>query len=359
MDAEAGPHLTNAILAELLWRAGDAETAHRRRALHRASRAARMWPEEAAGVAASGRSLTELRAVGPWVAARIQEWLDEPPAVPEEDPTRKGFLTFADVRRALDGHPEWEAEPIADLQVHTTDSEGALPLEDVAELARSLGRPFVAITDHSQSLTIANGMDEERLADQGRRIEELNAGYAEAGDPFRLLRSIEMDVFIDGTADMPAEALAPLDLVLGAFHTKLRATDDQTERYLVALRNPSVHVLAHPKARMYGRRVGLSADWPRVFSEAAALGKAVEIDATPARQDLSVELATIAVAAGVRWFSIGSDAHVPLEHGFLPFGLAIAALAGVPRERVLNLRPAAEVAGWAAALRDATPADRV
>ncbi len=359
MDDRDGRRLTNAQLAELLWRAGDDESDHRRRALHRASRAARMWPDEAAGLAASGRSLTELRAVGPWVAARIHAWLEDPPAVPDEDPTRTGFLTFADVRRALDAHPEWEAAPIADLQVHTTDSDGALPLDEVADLARSLGRPFIAVTDHSQSLTIANGMDEQRLADQGRRIAELNGLFAEGGDPFRVLRSIEMDVFVDGTADMPAEALAPLDLVLGAFHTKLRATDDQTERYLAALRNPLVHVLAHPKARMYGRRVGLSADWPRVFSEAAALGKAVEIDATPARQDLSVELATIAVRAGVRWFSIGSDAHVPIEHGFLPFGLAIAALAEVPRERVLNLRPAAEVTAWAEALRRGSPTEPI
>jgi histidinol phosphatase-like PHP family hydrolase len=316
-----------------------------------------MWEEQAAQVAASGRSLTELRAVGPWVAARIHAWLDDPPERPAEDPTRAGFLTFADVRHVLDTDRAWEAEPHADLQAHTTDSDGALPLDEVAQLARSLRRPFIAITDHSQSLTIANGMDEARLADQGRRIDELNAGYAEAGDPFRVLRSIEMDVFVDGSADMPAAALVPLDLVLGAFHTKLRATDDQTGRYLAALRNPLVHVLAHPKARMYGRRVGLSADWPRVFAEAAALGKAVEIDATPARQDLSVELATIAVAAGVRWFSIGSDAHVPVEHGFLPFGLAIAALAGVPRERVLNYRSAEEVAAWAAALRGGSPSD--
>jgi histidinol phosphatase-like PHP family hydrolase len=358
MTDAPGPHLSNAVLAELLWRAGDQETDHRRRALHRASRAARMWPEEAAEVVASGRPLTELQTVGPWVAARIQAWLDEPPSVPVDDPTRAGFLTFSNVRRALDQHPEWESEPIADLQVHTTDSDGAMPLEEVAELARSLGRPFIAVTDHSQSLRIANGMDEARLADQGRRIDALNARFAEAGDPFRVLRSIEMDVFVDGTADMPPEALAPLDLVLGAFHTKLRVTEDQTDRYVTALRNPSIQVLAHPKARMYGRRVGLSADWPRVFAEAAALGKAVEIDATPARQDLSVELATVAVAAGVRWFSIGTDAHVALEHGSLPFGLAIAALAGVPRDRVLNLRSVAEVAAWAAALRDGSPPDR-
>lgn len=350
-DRLDAPIPSNAELSELLWRAGDEETAHRRRALHRAGRAARLWAEEAADVAAAGRSLTELRAVGPWVAARIQGWLDEPPPVPEPDPTREGFLTFAEVRRALAANPEWEREPCADLQVHTTDSDGRLPLPEVATLARELGRTAIAITDHSKSLRIANGMDEAHLAEQGRRIDALNADLAARGSTFRVLRSIEMDVFPDGSPDMPPEALAPLDLVLGAFHSKLRVTGDETERYLAALREPSVHVLAHPKARMYGRRAGLSADWPRVFSEAAALGKAVEIDATPARQDLSVELARLAVAAGVRWYSIGSDAHVPIELEFLPFGLATAALAGVPRDRVLNFLPAQAISAWAAELR--------
>lgn len=343
--------LSNADLVELLRIAGDEESDHRRRALHRASRAAMFWPEEAADVAAAGRSLTELRSVGPWVGARIHGWFDEPPAVPEPDETRRDFLTFAEVRRVLDADPSWEATPHADLQVHSTASDGKLEIEQVAAVARDLGRSFIASTDHSKSLTIANGMDEERLAAHARRIDAINETFAAAGDGFRVLRSIEMDVFPDGSPDMPSEALAPLDLVLGAFHSKLRLREDQTERYLTALREPSVHVLAHPKARMYGRRAGLSADWPRVFAEAARVGKAVELDATPARQDLSVELATVAVAEGVRWFSIGSDAHVALELEFLPFGLATAALAGVPRERILNYRTPDEVRVWADELR--------
>jgi histidinol phosphatase-like PHP family hydrolase len=343
--------LSNGDLAELLWRAGDEETAHRRRALHQASRAARFWSEEARDLAVAGRSLTELRSVGPWVAAKIHGWLDTPPEVPEPDETRRGFLTFAEVRQVLDAEPEWERTPHADLQVHTTDSDGGLPLPEMVALARVLGRPFMAITDHSKSLKIANGMDEERLAGQVLRIDDLNAELGASGDPFRVLRSIEMDIFPDGSADMEPETLASLDIVLGAFHSKLRVGDDQTERYLAALRDPSVHVLAHPQARMYGRRSGLRADWPRVFAEATTRGKAVELDATPARQDLSVELATIAMGEGVRWFSIGSDAHSAPELEFLPFGLATAALAGIPKERILNFRNVEEVVAWGVELR--------
>jgi putative hydrolase len=341
----------NAGIGELLLRAGADEASHRKRALERASRASRFWAEEAADVASAGRSLTELRGVGPWIAAQIHGWLDAPPSVPEPDETRRGYLTYAQVRRVLDGEPAWESTPHADLQVHSTDSDGALPLAEMAAVARSLGRTFIASTDHSTSLTIARGMTPEELASQGRHIESLNASWADAADGFRILRSIEMDVFSDGSCDMDAADLAPLDLVLGAFHTKLRETEDRTDRYVAALRNPSVHVLAHPKARMYARRVGLVADWPRVFDEAARLGKAIELDATPSRQDLSVELARAAVAAGVRWFSFGSDAHSAMELEFLPFGMATAALAGIPRDRVLNYRTADEVVAWSADLR--------
>jgi histidinol phosphatase-like PHP family hydrolase len=344
---------TNGQLADLLWIAAAEETEHRRRALRRAASAARFWPEEAADVAAAGRSLTELRAVGPWIAAQIHDWLDAPPPPPEPEENRRGYLTMAEVRRVLDADPEWEAIPHADLQVHSTDSDGSLPLEEMGEAARAMGRTFIACTDHSQSLSIAGGMDEQQLADQGRRIDAVNARYRDDGDPFRLLRSIEMDVFPDGSGDMDPAALSQLDLVLGAFHSKLRVTEDVTDRYLAALRNPTVHVLAHPTARMYGRRVGLHARWSEVFDEAARVGTAVELDATPSRQDLTAELARIALSSGVSWFSIGSDAHSAFELAFLPFGLAVAAMAGIPRDRILNYRSADDVVGWARELASA------
>jgi histidinol phosphatase-like PHP family hydrolase len=337
---------TNGDLGELLRGAAREETDHRRRALERASRASRFWPEEAGEVAASGRPLTELRAVGPWVAARIEAWLEDPHAT-EPDETRRGFLTYAEVRRTLDADPSWESTQCADLQMHTTWSDGSLPLEDMVQASRSLGRTFVAVTDHSQALTIANGMTSAELAEQARAIDALNRGFEENGDAFRVLRSMEVDLFPDGSLDMDDDSLASLDLVLGAFHSELRSKDDQTERYVVALNQPRLHVLAHPKARMYGRRAGLVADWRRVFGEAARLGKALELDATVWRQDLNVELATLAREEGVQWFTIGSDAHAARELELLPFGMAIAALAGIPRERILNYRPLGFVRRWA------------
>jgi histidinol phosphatase-like PHP family hydrolase len=344
------PTVSNADLVELLAAAAAEEADHRRLALERASRAARFWPKEVAELAESDTSLTSLASVGPWVAAQIHAWLDDPPSVPEPDETRAGYLTLAEVRRTLADHPEWERTPHADLQTHSTDSDGSLEIADSAEAARLAGRTFVAATDHSQSLKIAHGQDAEQLLDQGRRIDAINSTYADADISFRVLKSIEMDVFEDGSGDMGADVLAGLDLVLGAFHSKLRVTTDATDRYLAALANPTVHVLAHPKARMYGRRAGLVADWPRVFDEAARLGKAVELDATPNRQDLNLEMATIANASGVQWFSMGTDAHSPGELKNLPFAMATAVQSGIPLERFLNYRTADEVREWARAL---------
>lgn len=346
------PILDNAALAELLFRASAEEHDHRRRALDRASKAAWNWSEEAADVLAEGRSLTELPSVGPWVGAKLEAWLEDPPETAEPDATRRGFVTNAWVRRVLDAERDWEVLPHGDLQTHSTDSDGRLPLEEMADEARGRGLAFAAATDHSKSLTVARGQDEEQLLEQGRRIDALNEALAATGDGFRVLRSIEMDVFEDGSGDMDPDVLLSLDLVLGAFHSKLRSEDDQTARYVAALGNPSVQVLAHPRARMFGRRAGIRADWPRVFAAAAATGKALEIDANARRQDLDLESVKLAVSEGVRWFSIGSDAHHAAELDFLPMGLAIAAAGGVPRERVLNYLTADAVVEWAAMVRE-------
>jgi histidinol phosphatase-like PHP family hydrolase len=342
--------LHNGQIGTLLLHAAADQEGHRRLALERAGKEAWRWPEEAADIVENGRSLTDLTSVGPRVAEQIRRWIEGAPAVPEPDETRRDFITFAQVRAALGADPTWEATPHADLQIHTTDSDGHLPLPDMVAAARATGLAYASITDHSTSLKIAHGQTTDELRDQGRRIDGLNEAFRADGSTFRVLRSIEMDVFDDGRGDMEPDALAELDLVLGAFHSKLRSTEDATERYIAALRNPHVHVLAHPTTRMFGRRPGLTADWPRVFAEAARLGKALELDATPRRQDLPVALAAIALAEGVQWFSMGSDAHYAEELRNLPIAMATAALAGIPRERILAYRPADEMVAWAAAL---------
>lgn len=348
--------LSNRELSELLARAAEEEAGHRQRAFERAAMSAYTWPVEASQVEAAGRSLTELRSVGPWLARRILTWLEDPPdPVPEPPEIRQGFLTYAEVVATLEANPDWRPALRADLQMHTTYSDGKAPLREMAAACIGHGYEHVLITDHSKGLKIAGGMDEDQLAGQAVDLAAANEELATRGEELRLLHGIEMNLDPEGAGDMDPEALAKLDLVLGAFHSKLRLTDDQTDRYLAALRNPTVHVLAHPRGRKFNRRLGLQADWSRVFAEAAERGKALEIDGFPDRQDLNVDLLEVARDAGVR-ISIGTDAHSVGELRYIEYGLAAAILARLPRERILNFLPREELLAWGAEVRAAASA---
>jgi histidinol phosphatase-like PHP family hydrolase len=153
-----------------------------------------------------------------------------------------------------------------------------------------------------------------------------------------------------GEGDMSPDSLLALDLVLGSFHSALRTTEDQTERYIAALRNPYIHILGHPRGRIYNFRIGLKADWSRVFAEAAELDKALEIDCCPDRQDLNVELLKIAQKHGTR-ISLGTDAHHPWQLEFIELGFAAALQAKIPENRILNLMPVVELRTWAQSVR--------
>lgn len=333
--------ITNRQLAELFAVAAASEKDQRQRALRRAARRALMWPEEAWRIRQAGRQLTELAGVGPWIASKMKEWMLDPPQVPEPPPIRSGFRSFAECVEIVDAHPAWRKAVRADLQMHTSETDGALPLPQMVEAAGALGHEFIAITDHSKGLVITNGMSEGRLAAQGRAIAALNA----RGVRPRVLRSIEMNISPLGVEDMERPALRELDLVLGAFHSKLRTKDDQTDRYLCALENPTIHVLAHPRGRIWNFRLGLSADWARVAERAAARDVALEIDAYPDRQDLNVDLLAHVRRAGGR-ISIGTDAHNAEELRYIDVGIAAAITAKIPRERILNCMAPDELVAW-------------
>ncbi|HKY52501.1 MAG TPA: PHP domain-containing protein [Candidatus Limnocylindria bacterium] len=337
--------LRNHDVAELLSREARSHTDHRRRALERAARAALWrWTVEAAELVAAGRPLTELELVGPWLATIIGRWLADPPSLGEPSPLRTGFLTLADARATLDAHPDWAKAYRGDLQMHTTWSDGAESLEDMVSGAAARGYEYVAVTDHSQGLRIANGMSEEKLRDQWRAIEKLRT------PGISVLRGLEMNLAPDGTGDMSDDVLSGVDVVLGAFHSQLRLKDDQTDRYLRALANPTVNVLAHPRGRRYDVRYGLLADWERVSRAAAEHDVALEIDSWPDRQDLDVENLRAAAAAGCR-ISIDTDAHASDELRFVEFGLAAAIRAGIQRERIVNFLPRDELLAWSRAKR--------
>jgi putative hydrolase len=218
----------------------------------------------------------------------------------------------------------------------------------MAETADGLGHEYIAITDHSKGLKIAGGIDEEMLARQAGEIAAVNDELGGRGSKLRVLRSIEVNLDPQGQIDMDDAALDSLDVVVGSFHSKLRVKEDQTERYVAALRNRHVNVLGHPRGRVYNFRLGLTADWPRVFAEAAETGTAVEINCYADRQDLNRELLKVAAASGCR-FSLGTDSHAPVQLTNVRFGLAAAASVGIDRSRIVNFMPRDELLAWAAA----------
>jgi len=342
--------LTNSDIAELLAIASESAKQPLQKALRRASRKAFLWPEEAAQMIQQDRSLEELPGVGPSLHRIIGRWIQDPPDVPKPPEIRAGFFTAVRAAEILADNPSWLRNVKGDLQMHTLWSDGTASIEEMAQAAVARGHEYIAITDHAKGLKIAGGIDESQLATQAEEIAQVNAAMASTAKPFRVLRSIELNLSPSGAGDMEPSALARLDLVLGCFHSALRKKEDQTERYLAALRNPDLQILGHPRGRIYNFRLGLFADWRRVFDLAAELDKAVEIDSYPDRQDLSGDLVRLAAKAGCR-ISIGTDSHGPSQLRFMEFGLASALLAGVKRDRILNFMTAEELLNWVGSVR--------
>ncbi|MBA3431561.1 MAG: hypothetical protein H0U16_08800 [Actinobacteria bacterium] len=341
--------LTNLELSELLARTAGQHEGNKQKAARRAAHAALLWPIEVADVAAGDGDVRSLPSVGPWIGTLIESWLAGSPEVGEPPELRAGYRSYASARSFLEGEPSWRDDLRGDLQMHTTYSDGALSVAAMARAGVERGYEYVSITDHSKGLAIAGGMDESVLARQSAEIDSVNLALEDGGSDLRVLRSLEMNLSPTGEGDMDGAALGELDLVIGSFHSKLRIKDDQTERYVAGLRNPDIHILGHPRCRMWGRRAGLLADWARVFEEAASLDKAIEVDAHPNRQDIDSSLLFLARDAGVR-ISIGTDSHHTDEMRFVDIGLAAVAEAGIPRARILNYLPRNELLEWAASV---------
>jgi histidinol phosphatase-like PHP family hydrolase len=276
--------------------------------------------------------------VGPYISKLIQGWIEKPPGILEPPQQRKDFMTLAEAREILVGNPEWQKSYRGDLQMHTTWSDGSGSVADMAKAGIERGYSYIGITDHSKGLKIAGGINERELEEQAAEIDAVN----ESLDGFTVLKSIEMNISPDGSGDLDEACLRKLDLVVGSFHSALRRVEDQTERYLAALDNPFVHILGHPRGRVYNYRLGLTADWQKVFDHAAKLGKAIEVDSYPDRQDINFQLLLLAKKAGCM-ISIDTDAHHPWQLVFAEIGLATALKAGIPAERIINFKSASQL----------------
>jgi putative hydrolase len=258
---------------------------------------------------------------------------------------RRYFLSRAEVRRILAdpavAGPGME-QYCGDLQMHSEWSDGAPTVEEIAETCIERGYRYAAVTDHSYGLTIAGGMSMADAAAQRLAIDAVNARY---GDRFRLLQGIEANIDAAGHLDLTDDEAATFDIVLAAPHSKLRKTEDQTERMLTALQQPAVRILAHPRGRVSGSRAGVVATWEAVFEAAAARGLAIEFDGDPARQDLDFMLGRQALRCGCL-FALDSDAHTTGQLSYAETALAHARLAGIPADRIVNCWPLERLLGW-------------
>ena len=217
-----------------------------------------------------------------------------------------------------------------DFHVHSNWSDGASSLQDIAMASRALGYEYVAICDHSRSLTVANGLSVERLRDQMEEIDRLN----DTLEDFTILKGCEVDVRADGSLDMPDDVLVDLDIVVASVHSGMRR-GPVTERVVRALENPHVTILGHPTGRILGGREPMAMDMGEVIEVARANGKALELNAYPSRLDLGDEDVHRAVDSHVN-IAIDTDAHSLFELDFMEYGVHTARRGWASRSSVLN-----------------------
>lgn len=225
---------------------------------------------------------------------------------------------------------------IADLHMHTTATDGIHSLAEMAAAARALGLQYIAITDHSQRVSMARGLNAERLLDQWNEIDAYNARQ---DDGFRVLKGIECDILEAGPMDLPDEVLAQADWVIGSIHYGQKQSRDQiTDRIIGALTNPHVDLIAHPTGRLIGSRPPYEVDMEAVIQAAAAHQKALELNSNPMRLDLNEEHLMAAARAGVP-IAINTDAHSVDGLAIMRFGIVQARRALLECDEVLNTWP--------------------
>lgn len=221
-----------------------------------------------------------------------------------------------------------------DLQMHSTWSDGRSELEDMAKAAKERGYGYIAFTDHSVSVRVANGLSEERFRRQWKEIDKLNDALA----PFRVLKAVEVEISADGALDFESKFLDEFDVVGASLHQSFRQDAEKlTARAVAALSHPSVDFLCHPTNRLIGRREGNPMDLVKVIKTAKDNGKMLEVDGQPDRLDLDEVWAKRAMEVGVP-IVVDSDAHAVGELDNMNYGLLVARRAWLESKNVMNTR---------------------
>ena len=231
----------------------------------------------------------------------------------------------------------------SELHTHSTWSDGKVSIKEMAIAARERGYKVLAITDHSPSLGITQGVT---IEDFKRQRAEIDSAQKELGDSILILQGSEMEIKADGSLDYPDYVLAELDIVFASLHVSLRQPREQVnQRLLNAIQNPHVDVIGHPTGRLIPDREGADLDMEAVFAAAVQSGVAMEISARPERLDLNDIHARQAIEMGIL-LSINTDAHSPGELDLMHFGVATARRGWVEAKHVINTWEPERLLGW-------------
>jgi histidinol phosphatase-like PHP family hydrolase len=357
----AKSHDTNGIIAALLRDLAQVQTSQQSMwGYKRAAAAIRDLDEPIENFLKADGTLRKIPNIGPKSAPIILEVLrtgrsetveravassDKVEDVESGRELRESFLSRSQVLAAL-RNKKLKGPTLADykcdLQMHSVWSDGSQTFPQIADACLERGYTHCAVTDHSYGLKIARGLSMADLKRQQKEIDQTNRKYR---GRFRILKGIEANILTDGALDMAHAELQQVELVVAAPHSVLRSTADQTERMVRAVRTPGVHILGHPRGRMYGTRPGITAHWDAVFEAAAAANVAIEIDGDPSRQDVDFVLAKRALAAGCL-IALDSDAHATEELAAAETAVAHARLAGAPTDRVINCWELERLLDW-------------
>ncbi len=314
------------------------ETGFKAKAFVRAREVIRELPPGEVEERAAAGTLTDLSGIGPATARLITEARNAEEGEP-------AYLVKLAAETVVPITPEGQRYRDAlrgDCHTHSTWSDGGATIEAMAATATAIGHEYMVLTDHSARLTVAHGLDRERLIQQIGVVAVLNEEFA----PFRILHGMEVDINLDGSLDLDDDLLAHLDVVVASVHSKLRMDrKEMTPRMIAAVQSPHVDILGHCTGRMIGRRPPSEFDADAVFAACVESGTAVEINSRPERLDPPFELIERAIAAGC-WFSIDSDAHATGQLEWQPHGCDRAAKCDVPIERIINTRGADELVAW-------------
>ncbi len=332
-------------IAYLLERAR--EPTYRVQAFRKAAATVRQLPPGELIRRVADGTLTELAGIGPVTATAISEAADGQTPVYLRRLEATGGSPVAEAGAGL------RAALTGDLHTHSDWSDGGSPIEAMALAARDLGHRYLALTDHSPRLTVANGLSPARLRDQLAVVAALNerfAAEAARGDTpaFRILTGIEVDILDDGSVDQEPGLLAQLDVVVASVHSKLRMPSEQmTARMVAAIANPHVDVLGHCTGRLVvGRgRPESQFDPEIVFEACRRFGVAVEVNSRPERLDPPKRLLRLAVEAGCH-LAIDTDAHAPGQLEWQPYGCERAAACGAPADMVVNTWDVDRLLAW-------------